>query len=190
MNDHDFSVSFFRYFRAFTHYELFISFHSLNFGFKINRINSLLVIISSKLPAITNVIHKLLLWVLQTISLAATYKSNSTTALCWLLPPVTVLQQTKPTMRISIMSSHELFISSPPCTWADNSDYVRSLLSATLLVGSVATSVESCAGWKFLSAPATHPHTSNPHPPRRPTQPSPATHRTFSVLNPQLSANY
>jgi len=33
---------------------------------KINRIDPLLVIISSKLPAITNVMHKLL-WVLQTI---------------------------------------------------------------------------------------------------------------------------
>jgi len=44
---------------------LFLSFRSLNFGFKINRINPLLVIISSKLPAITNVIYKLL-WVLQT----------------------------------------------------------------------------------------------------------------------------
>jgi len=60
MNDSAFSLSFSRYFRAFTHYELFVSFHSLNFGFKINRISSLplLVIISSKLPAITNVIHK------------------------------------------------------------------------------------------------------------------------------------
>jgi len=37
-----------------------------NTSLKINRINPLLVIISSKLPAITNVIHKLL-WVLQTI---------------------------------------------------------------------------------------------------------------------------
>jgi len=49
-----------------THYELFVSFRSLNFGFNIIRINPLLVIISSKLPAITNAIHKLL-WVLQTI---------------------------------------------------------------------------------------------------------------------------
>jgi len=49
-----------------THYELFVSFRSLNFGFSIIRINPLLVIISSKLPAITNAIHKLL-WVLQTI---------------------------------------------------------------------------------------------------------------------------
>jgi len=54
------------YFCAFTHYELFVSFRFLNFGFKINRINPLLVIISSKLLAITNVIHKLL-WELQTI---------------------------------------------------------------------------------------------------------------------------
>ena len=67
MNDRAFSLSFFRYFRAFTYYKLFVSFRSLNFGFKISRINSLLVIISSKLPAITNVIHKLVLWVLQTI---------------------------------------------------------------------------------------------------------------------------
>jgi len=37
------------------------------------------------------------------------------------------------------MSSRELFISSPRCTCADPSDYViRSLLCATLLVGSVA----------------------------------------------------
>ena len=63
MNDRAFSLSFSR---AFTHYELFVSFRSLNFGCKLNRINSLLVIISSKLPTITNVMHKLL-WVLQTI---------------------------------------------------------------------------------------------------------------------------
>jgi len=44
---------------------MFLSFRSLNFSCKINTINPL-VIISSKLPAITNVIHKLL-WVLQTI---------------------------------------------------------------------------------------------------------------------------
>jgi len=31
--------------------------------------------------------------------------------------------------------------------------------------------LDSCAGWNFLSAPA--PHTSNPHPPRRPSQPAP-----------------
>jgi len=55
----------FCYFRAFTHYELFVSFHSLNFSCKTNRINPL-VIISSKLPAITNVMHKLLC-MLQTI---------------------------------------------------------------------------------------------------------------------------
>ena len=66
MNDRVFSLSFFRYFRAFTHYKLFVSFRSLKFGCKINRINPLLVTISSKLPAITNVTHKLL-WVLQTI---------------------------------------------------------------------------------------------------------------------------
>jgi len=65
MNDRAFSLSFFRYFSAFTHYELVVSFRSLNFGFKINRISPLLVI-SSKLSTITNVIHKLL-WVLQTI---------------------------------------------------------------------------------------------------------------------------
>jgi len=63
MNDRAFSLSFFR---AFTHYELFASFRSLNFSCKINRINPLVVIISSKLSAITNVMHKLL-WVLQTI---------------------------------------------------------------------------------------------------------------------------
>jgi len=52
--------------RAFTHYELFVSFRSLSFSCKINRINPLVVIISSKLPAITNVMRKLL-WALQTI---------------------------------------------------------------------------------------------------------------------------
>jgi len=37
------------------------------------------------------------------------------------------------------MSSHELFILSPQCTCADAGDYViRSLLCATLLIGSVA----------------------------------------------------
>jgi len=66
MNDRAFSLSFFRYFRAFSDYELFVSFRSLNFGFEMNRIIPLLVIISSKLPALTNVIHKLL-WALQTI---------------------------------------------------------------------------------------------------------------------------
>jgi len=63
MNDRAFSLS---CFRAFTNYELFVSFRPLNFGCKINTVNPLLVIISSKLPAITNVIHKLL-WMLQTI---------------------------------------------------------------------------------------------------------------------------
>jgi len=100
MNDRTFSLSFFR---ALTHYESFVSFRSLNFSCIINRINPLVVIISSKLPAITNVMHKLL-WVLQTIpnddlnriqvtirSLAATYKLNSATARCWLLPPVIVM---------------------------------------------------------------------------------------------------
>jgi len=66
MHDRAFSLSFFRYFRAFTHYKLFISFCSLDFGRKINRIKPLLVIISSNFPEITNVMHKLL-WVLQTI---------------------------------------------------------------------------------------------------------------------------
>jgi len=61
MNDRAFSLSFFRYFLAFTHYKLFVAFRSLNFGCKINRINPLsIIIISSKWPAITNVIHKLL----------------------------------------------------------------------------------------------------------------------------------
>jgi len=63
INDRAFSLSFFR---AFTHYELFVSFRPLNCGCKINRINPLLVIISSKSPAITNVTHRLL-WALQTI---------------------------------------------------------------------------------------------------------------------------
>jgi len=60
MHDRAFSLSFFRYFRAVTHYKLFVCFCSLDFGCKINRIKPLLVIISSKLPAITHVIHKLL----------------------------------------------------------------------------------------------------------------------------------
>jgi len=55
MNDRAFSLSFFR---AFTYYELFVSFGSLNFSCKINRINPFVVIIASKLPAITNVIYK------------------------------------------------------------------------------------------------------------------------------------
>ena len=66
MHDRAFSLLFFRYFRTFTHYKLFVSFCSLNFCCKIHRIHPLHVLISSKLPAITNVIHKLL-WVLQTI---------------------------------------------------------------------------------------------------------------------------
>jgi len=41
-------------------------------------------------------------------------------------------------MGISILSSRELFISSPRCACENDSDYVRSLLCATLLVGSVA----------------------------------------------------
>jgi len=61
VNDRALSLSFFRYFRAFTHYKLFLSFRSLNFGFNMNRINAVFVLISSKLPAITNVIHKLVL---------------------------------------------------------------------------------------------------------------------------------
>jgi len=49
MNDRAFSLSFFRYFLAFTHYKLFVAFRSLNFGCKINRINPLsIIIISSK----------------------------------------------------------------------------------------------------------------------------------------------
>jgi len=39
------------------------------------------------------------------------------------------------------MSSHGLYISSPPCTYANASDYVSSLLCATLLVGSVSGAV-------------------------------------------------
>jgi len=102
MNDRAFSLSFFRYFRALTHYELFVSFRSLNFGCKINRINPLLIIISSKLPAnkcysqitmgvadyckrqlktttFPNLIETASTWLR---SLAATYKSNNTTAQC------------------------------------------------------------------------------------------------------------
>ena len=48
------------------------------------------------------------------------------------------LQQVTSSVYVGIMSSHELFVSSPRCTCADTSDYVRSLLSATLLVVSVA----------------------------------------------------
>jgi len=66
MNDRALSLLVFSYFCAFTHYELFVSLRSLNFGFKIKRINPLLIIISSKLPAITNGLDKLLS-VLQTI---------------------------------------------------------------------------------------------------------------------------
>ena len=50
----------FCYFCVFTHYELFVSSRSLNFGCKINRIKPLLALISSKLPAITNIVHKFL----------------------------------------------------------------------------------------------------------------------------------
>jgi len=46
-------------------------------------------------------------------------------------------------MSISVMSSRELSISSPWCTCADTSDYVRSVLCATLLVGSVAVQWQS-----------------------------------------------
>jgi len=59
-------ISRFRVFELSLIFELFVSFRSLNFGCKINTVNPLLVIISSKLPAVTNVIHKLL-WMLQTI---------------------------------------------------------------------------------------------------------------------------
>jgi len=44
----------------------FFAFSKFQLQNTVNRINPLLVIISSKLPAIINVIHKLL-WVLQTI---------------------------------------------------------------------------------------------------------------------------
>jgi len=66
MNDRAFSLSFFRYFRAFSHCELLASLRSINFRCNINRINPLLVIISSKFPAMTIVVHKLLR-VLETI---------------------------------------------------------------------------------------------------------------------------
>jgi len=46
------------------------------------------------------------------------------------------------------MSSPELFISIPRCTCADASDYVRSLVSATLLVGFVAA--QRCGGFAWL----------------------------------------
>jgi len=46
-------------------------------------------------------------------------------------------------MRVRIMSSHELFISSPRCICAGASDHVKSLLCATLLVGSVAVQCKS-----------------------------------------------
>ena len=41
------------------------------------------------------------------------------------------------------MSSRELFISSPRRTWPDASDYVRSLLCAALIDGSVAVQCQS-----------------------------------------------
>jgi len=44
MNARTFSLSFFRYFCSFTHYELFVSFRSLNFGFKINGITRFLLL--------------------------------------------------------------------------------------------------------------------------------------------------
>jgi len=43
MNDRVFSLSFLRYFRAFTHNQLFVSFRSFNYSCKINRINPLLI---------------------------------------------------------------------------------------------------------------------------------------------------
>jgi len=46
-------------------------------------------------------------------------------------------------MRISIMLLRELLISSSRRTCADASDYVRSLLCATLLVGSVVAQCQS-----------------------------------------------
>jgi len=52
MNDRAFLLSFFRYFRVFSQYELLVSFRSFNFGFKTNRIIQLLVIISSKLNVV------------------------------------------------------------------------------------------------------------------------------------------
>jgi len=57
----------FCYFRTFTHYELFVSSILLISVSKINRINPLLVIIWTKLPAVTNVIHKLQWVLLRTI---------------------------------------------------------------------------------------------------------------------------
>ena len=144
MNDRAFSLSFFR---AFTHYELLVSFRSLNFGCKINRINTLPVIISSKLPAITNVMQKIL-WVLQTIQTtiknykvphlqSADLNRIQVTTLtccniqvtqhyCTMLATATgncdVTNVTY--MRIGIMSSRELSISSPRYTCAHASDYV------------------------------------------------------------------
>jgi len=46
-----------------------------------------------------------------------------------------------------IVSSHELFISNPPCTCAEASDYVISLSCATLLVGSAAVKCKSSASF-------------------------------------------
>jgi len=55
------------------------------------------------------------------------------------------------------MSSRELFISSPRCTCADASGYVRWLVSATLLVGSAAVQCQSLASFiKQASKPSLH----------------------------------
>jgi len=53
------------------------------------------------------------------------------------------------------MSSRELFISSPRCTCTDASDYVRSMLCATLLVGSVA--VQCCSLTSFITQAPSKP---------------------------------
>jgi len=44
MNDRSFSLSYFRYFRALPHYEVFVSFRSLSFGCKIKGISRFLLL--------------------------------------------------------------------------------------------------------------------------------------------------
>ena len=136
MNDRAFSLSFFR---AFTHYESFISSRSLNFSCKTKRINPLFVIISSKLPAITNVMYKLL-WVLQTIPNDNSNRIQVTTLTCCNIKVkqryCTMLATATDNCDVTNVTynedkSRELSISSPRCTCADASDYVRSLLCAT-----------------------------------------------------------
>jgi len=167
LNDRAFSLSFFCYFRAFTHYKLFVSFCSLSFGCKINRINPLLVLISSKLPAITNAIHKLL-WVLQTIPndswnykvphLKSTNlnRIQVTTLTCCNIQvkqhSCSMLATAAGDYDVTNVTYNEdkyyavtwiVYLESSMYLRRRHSNYVRSLLCATLLVGSVAVQCKS-----------------------------------------------